>query len=307
MPARSSKPSPAGTFVRVVIAGLVIAVAVGTPSCQVASTLSQGELEVVKILKATGAAAVSALISVWLIGRVVEDIWIAWVGLLSGVMPASLAAAPTRLVVLALAHLGSGAVLFLTGLNLLRGGFGLASATWSLFGLSLVFAGLGLGLGGAVPRLWWGWRGGGVEQPDDTVSRHLLQFSWLALAALGLSSGLAETLPAMLDPAAGIPLRRGDWERGCASTLPATQDICPQAQPYIVHARRPERMRLEWTFSRRCQLVVEDGQRRSADELGAFLHLDVTPERPAHVTVVGLDSEGCHYQLRVRPDREGAP
>lgn len=304
-----AKPSPTrspfGTLLRVLLAGSVIAGAVGFPSISAASALSQGPLGAFAVLKAAVVAAIGAGISVLCMRTVVREIWTAWVGLLGGVTPASLVAPRSQLVGHALAHLAAGALLVMSGLRHLATGGDAASATWAFFGLTLALAGLGLGLGGAVPRLWWAWRGGGVEQPDDTVSRHLGLFAWLALTALSLSSGLAETLPARLDPEGGVPLRRGQWERECVSTLAAVQDICPRERRYVLRVRSPERVRIEWWFPRSCEVVIADGdERRTFTGNDAFVRRDIVPERPITVTLVGLDAEGCRFQLRWRPDRE---
>jgi hypothetical protein len=305
MPDPSPEPSPGSVFVRVLVAGLMISGAVGFPAIGPASSLSGRELGVVSVLGALVVAAAAAAITVLFIRTVVRQIWTAWVGLLSGVIPASLAAPRSRLVALALAHLGAGALLVVNGLRLLVVGADAASATWAFYGMTSALTGLGLGLGGALPRLWWVWRRGGVEQPDDTVSRHLGLFAWLALTALSMSSGLAETLPGKLDPS-GVPLRRGDWERACASTNSLSQDICPRERRHVLRVRRPERTRVEWELSSEsCEIVVDDGEpRRTFDDRDGFVRLATTPERAVEVTVVALDIEGCWFALRARPEPE---
>lgn len=299
-----------GTLVRVAFAGYVIAIAVGFPAFGVASATS-GTLTFLAMLEAIAIAALGAGFSVLCMRRLVREIWTAWVGLLGGVMPASLAAPDLQLVRVALAHLVGGGLLVAHGSSILGEGAESASTTWAFFGMCLGLAGLGLGLGGALPRLWWAWRGGGVEQPDDTVSRHIALFSWLALTALSLSSGLAETLPRHLDPGGAEPLRRGNWARGCVGTLAATQDICPSERRFVARVRAQGWQRLEWRLEagRACAVVVEqDGQqrRRYTDSEG-HVNLEVLPGPGVRVTIVGLTDEGCHARLRVRPTGEGEP
>jgi hypothetical protein len=302
----SKQPSAKGTFFRVLVAGFVIALAIGFPAVGATSTLSQGELGVGTVMTAAAIAAVGAGISVLFMRTVVREVWTAWVGLLSGVTPTSLAAPRSQLIALALAYLAAGALLAANGLRLLADSVATAATTWAQFGLLSALTGVGLGLGGAVPRLWWAWRGASVEQPDDTVGRHLNLFAWLALSALALASGLAETLPARLDPAAGVPLRSGDWERECVSTNALVQDICPRERRYVLRTRSPRRMRLEWGFPGACEVAVDEGEgRRTFADGDAFIRLDVAPERPVTVTIIGLDIEGCRFELRAYPEPTG--
>lgn len=302
----STAPTAVGTFLRVLMSGYVLAIAIGFPAIGAASDLSQPGFGVGSLVKATISSAIGAGICVLCIRTVVRQIWTAWVGLLSGVIPTSLAAPRALLVRLALAHLGAGVLLVASGLRLLDIGADAASPTWAFFGATSLLVGFGLGLGGALPRLWWAWRGGGVEQPDDTVSRHLHWFAWLALTALSLSSGLAETLPSQLDPEAGVPLRRGSWERGCATDNALVQDICPRERRYLLHTRRPGRMRVEWQFSSSsCELTIDDGSlRRTYARHDGPVRLDVDPGPAVEIVVVGLDTDGCHFEVRARPEPE---
>ncbi|WAS93548.1 hypothetical protein [Nannocystis punicea] len=299
-------PAPAGTFVRVLLTGSFLAVALGFPAFGVASALSSGPLGAGALFKAIATALVGAAITTWTVRGLAGPLWIAWVGLLAGVVPAALAAPRSRWIGLALAHLAAGGLLVLAGLRLVALGAGAASDTWVFFGLVTALVGLGLGLGGAVPRLWWAWRGGDVEPADDGVARELPWFVCLALAGLSLASGLAETLPTALGFHTTTPLRRGHWEHGCASTLPATQDICPQQRRYSLRSRRGESMQIEWDFARNCAVTIAaDGAAQTFAER-SWYRVEVAPEREVVVTIDGLSHEGCWYRLRARPDRGGA-
>jgi hypothetical protein len=299
-------PTPVGAFARVLAGGYVLAVALGFPSIGAASAMSSSPLGVLTIVKATAYAMVGAALTAWLVRGVVREVWVAWLGLLGGVVPASHVAPRGRWLGLALAHLGAGALVSLGGLRLAGVGASAASDSWALFGVVAALVGLGLGLGGALPRLWWAWRGGPVEPDDDAIGRHLGWFVFLALSALALSSGFAETLPAKLSPSE-IPLRRGTWERGCASTLALSQEHCPERHRYVVRARRAESMHIEWDFPRNCAVAIEaDGATHTSDAPYSSHRVDVAPGRPVFVTMIGLTDEGCWFRLRARPDPEGA-
>ncbi|MDC0673570.1 hypothetical protein [Nannocystis radixulma] len=300
-------PTPlAAVFMRVLACGIALAIALGFPGVWTASAMSRGPLGVRSVVEAAAYAMVGAALATWLVRGVVREIWSAWLGLLGGVVPASLDAPRVRWIGLALAYLAAGAVVSCDGLHVAGTGADAASDTFALFGVVSALVGLGLGLGGALPRLWWAWRGGPVEPDDDAVGRHLGWFVFLALSALALSSGFAETLPAKLDPSE-IPLRRGTWERGCASTLALGQEYCPERHRYVVRARRAESMHIQWDFPRNCAVAIEaDGTTHTFDAPDSTYRVDVAPERPVFVTMIGLTDEGCWFDLRARPAPEGA-
>ncbi|MCY0991779.1 hypothetical protein OV203_31865 [Nannocystis sp. ILAH1] len=306
MPPPAAAPTPAGTFVRVLLTGCFLALALGFPAFAVASALSGGPLGAVAVVKAIMVALLGAAITTWIVRGAVSPLWIAWVGLLGGFVPAALAAPRSRWIGLAVAHLAAGGLLALAGLRLVAVAVDAASDTWSFFGLVTALVGLGLGLGGAVPRLWWAWRGGEVEPADDAVARDLQWLLWLALAALSLASGLAETLPTALHFDGTIALRRGHWEHGCTSTLQAVQDICPEQRRYSLRARGEASMQIEWRFPRDCSVTIAaDGASETFAESSSY-QVEVGPEREVLVTVAGLSYESCWYQLRARPVAGGA-
>ncbi|MBZ5712822.1 hypothetical protein [Nannocystis pusilla] len=306
MPLSPAPPTPVGAFARVLAGGYVLAVALGFPSIGAASAMSSTPLGVLPIVKAAAYAMVGAALTTWLVRGAVREVWVAWLGLLGGVVPESQVAPRGRWLGLALAHLGAGALVSLGGLRLAGLGAGAASDSWAFFGVVSALVGLGLGLGGALPRLWWVWRAGPVEPDDDAVGRHLGWFVFLALSALALSSGFAETLPAKFSPSE-IPLRRGSWERGCASTLAPGQEYCPERHRYVVRARRAESMHIEWDFPRDCAVAIEaDGATKTFDAPYSSYRVDVAPGRAVFVTMIGLTDDGCWFRLRALPDPEGA-
>lgn len=301
-------PSPGATLRRVLVASLGLTLAVGVPAVGAASAMSQGQLGLGMMLRAAAMSAVGAAVSTLMVRTLLGQIWVAWVGLLSGVTPSSLVMPRSRQLAHAAAYLVGGAAIAALGYVWIGTGEQASSETWALLGAVTTLAGLGLGLGGAIPHAWWWWRGSGIEQPDETVSRHLGLFVWLGLSALSLAQAMSETLTGHFAGPEGVPLRRAHTERGCVSTNPHMPDICPPERRYTLKTRGDGRLRLSWFFAANCEIRIEDAEQRASYRDGnAFVPLDAAPARTIAVTLSGLDTAGCWYQLRARPVREDAP
>lgn len=302
-------PDPGGTtghLVRIVFAGLVLAGCIGLPSITAASNLSTSGLGFGSLVKAAFGALVVGAIAAAITRRLVREIWTAWVGVLGGVVPASLVGKPTKQLAAAGAYGLGGLVLVVLGTMALRRGLAAGSVMFGFYGLVTVLVGFAIALAGAIPRLVFARRKDAPAQPDDAVARHVWLFLTLVLAALGLSSGLAETMPAALYRADGIPLRVGAWARGCVASHGFAGTPCPLEQRYRIVGDRDRNVELEWELNAgRCEIVVDEGERRRNFPVDAgWLALHVAESRDIVVSFVGLTMDSCWYRVRVRPSRE---
>lgn len=295
-----------GHVVRIVFAGLVLAGAIGMPSFTASSTFSTSGLGAWAVAKAAFSALIGGAIAAAITRRLVTEIWTGWVGVLGGVVPTSLVADASRQRAVAVAYALGGLALAMLGTMSLRTGHASGSVVFSFYGLVLVLVGVAIGLAGAIPRLVFAKRRDAPAQPDEAVARHVWLFLTLVLGALGLSSGIAETMPEALHAATGVPLRPGTWSRGCVSTLEFEDTPCPLERRYLVVADRDRDVRLEWELiPGRCELVVDDGERpRRFDDEAGWLGIPVVAGHDVVVTFVGQAIDACWYRVRMRPPRE---
>jgi hypothetical protein len=309
-------PDPGGTFrhfVRIVVSGLVLAGAIGLPSSSAASTLSTSGFGLGALVKASFGALVGAAIAAAIARKLVREVWSGWVGVLGGVVPASLVGSPEQQLAAAGAYALGGAAMVALAVSSLRTAHEAGSVIFSFSGLVLVLVGVGIGVAGAIPRLVFARRRHTPAQPDDAVTRHVWLFLTLVLGALGLSSGIAETLPTALHESEGIPLRTGMWNRGCVSTLDFEDTPCALEQRYLIVADREEERDVELSWELipgRCEVVVHqlaangDERRRVFDVDAGWIALHVAPGQDIVASFVGLTSDPCWYRVRVRPPKD---
>jgi hypothetical protein len=295
-----------GHFGRIVFAGLVLAGCIGMPSCTAASSLATSGLGIGSLVKAAFGALVAGAIAAALTRRLVREIWTGWVGVLGGVVPASLVAEPARQRAAAFAYFAGGAVLVGLGWLGLSSGRASGSVLFSFSGLVEILVGAGIALAGAIPRLVFARGRITTALPDDAVTRHVWLFLTLALAGLGLSSGLAETMPDALHAEAGTPLRPGQWMRGCVSTLEFEDSPCPTVRRYRIVGDRDRDVELAWELiPGRCEVVVQDGERRRVfDDDAGWVALHVDEGRDIVVALESRMVDSCWYRLRIRPPKD---
>lgn len=295
-----------GHVVRIVFAGLVLAGCIGMPSFGAASSLSTSGLGAGSLVKAALGALVGGAIAAALTRRLVREIWIGWVGVLGGVVPESLVAEPGRQRAAALAYAAGGAALIALGTMALTSGREAGSVLFSFYGLVEILVGAGIAIAGAVPRLVFAQRPARTALPDEAVSRHVWLFLTLAIAALAMSSGLAETMPDALHGDTGVPLRPGLWMRGCVSTLEVEDVPCPAVRRYRIVGDRERDVELSWELiPGRCEIVVQDGDRRRVfDDDAGWVALHVAAQRDIVVAIEGRTIDSCWYRVRERPPKE---
>jgi hypothetical protein len=300
---------PGGTprhFVRIVFSGIVLTGAIGLPSMTASSTLSTSGIGVWVLVKAALSALASGAIAAAITRRLVREIWTGWVGMLGGVVPASLVAEPSRQRAAAVTYALGGLALAVLGTFSLRTAQDSGSVIFSFYGLVTVVIGIAIAIAGAIPRLVFARRRKTPTQPDEAITRHVWLFLTLVLGALGLSSGLAETMPEALHGTNGIPLRPGNWMRGCVSTLEFEDTPCPLERRYRIVAADDRDVRLEWEFPPgRCEVVVDDGERpRVFDDDAGWLTVHLVAGHDVVVAFVGKQMDACWYRVRMRPPRE---
>ncbi len=239
-----------------------------------------------------------------------------WVGMLAGRVPAGFA--DRR------ANLGSGigglllcAACGILGVVLYRAGLRDGNANWAVEGLFLAAGGMVLGVGPAIPRLYFAARGAGdpVEKrskkqrwrnkrknkESDGAGAGAAVVATAALLSIGLSMCTADLIATMDTRDGKATLRYGDWLEGCLDASGQLEDECPKRMDATLDPRVRGSLQLEWLG--RCDVAIEKaggGQPGGKARLGGLDERSrwSLPAGRYHVAVT--TKTDCAYMIRYR-------
>ena len=292
---------------------LVLFVASYTASITSPSKAIEPSTRLLQLVFAIGLGSGAVWLSAACLRRPLGALAQAWLGILVGRPTAPIHASRTRNLRLAAADAGAFAVSLALGLWLFRTGVRDASLLHSVSGLLLAGSGVFFCLGTAVPRVLWAVRhpAGSANASDgelaSQVSHGSLVLALACSAAVGLSMGLARTIPEHLYQGKVRPLAYGEWAEGCAD--PDASPWCPAKARYALLPSESHALRLSWWGSGNCRLSLsrpEGGPVASRQGIGQLpragarqdLTLDVERGEEVRITIEATDRNVCWHHVR---------
>ncbi len=292
---------------------LVFFVASYTASITSPSKAIEPSTRFVQLIFAIGLGAGAVSLSAVCLRRPLGALAQAWLGILVDRPTAPISGSRTTNLRLAAADAGAFAVSLALGLWLFRTGVRDASLLHSVSGLLVAGSGVFFCLGTAVPRVLWAMRhpvgcanASGGELAYQ-VSHGSLVLALACSAAVGLSMGLAKTIPEHLYQGKVRPLAYGEWAEGCAG--PDASPNCPAQARYALLPSEARALRLSWWASGNCRLSLSgpaggrDALRLASAQLprgGGFhnVRLQVARGEEVRITIEGTDRNVCWHHIR---------